>query len=224
MTITLSLPLLSWLADRWEGFWERYHAAEEGYVFHLELDEDTLRRYRFLYLAYLRENPNRYGTGNLVDVPEFGPLLERKPRAELCGFTCYVIARLAQPRDRFDFQRYAVDYRLLEELLALRPWANEEDICRIGEALYFMSPFGYDGVIYWPLSAFLESVSASFGGRSPNPRLARVLEMMADELRMAFAFGYAAEVAHCQRLLQGLLWPAAEREIPVRERRELAVA
>lgn len=224
MTITLSLPILSWLADRWEGFWERFHSDQEGYVFNLDLDEDSLRRFRFLYLAYLRHNPNRYGTGSLTDVSEFGPLLELKPRAELCGFTCYVIARLAQPRERFDFQRYAVDHRLLEELLALRPWANEEDLCRIGEALYFMSPFGYNGVIYWPLSAYLGGVMASYGGRQPCPRLARVLGMMADELRMEFAFGYAAEVAHCQLLLQGLLWPAAEPEIVRCAELQLAVA
>ncbi len=224
MTITISLPVFSWLADRWEAFWERYHAADEGYVFDLELDEDTLRRYRFLYLAYLQHNPNRYGSGKLSDVPAFGPLLDIKPRAELCGFTCYVIARLAQPRDRFDFQRYAVDYGLLEQLLALRPWANEDDMCRIGEALYFMSPFGYHGAIYWPLATFLESVVASYGGRQPTPRLAQVLNMMADELRMAFAFGYATEVAHCQLLLQGLLWPAAECELVYHSNSHLAVA
>lgn len=212
MTITITSPVLSWLAERWDGFWERLHPEPEGYVFNLDLDEDTLRRFRFLYLAYLRRNPNRYAGTALAGIPEFGPLLEDTPRAELCGLTCYVIARLAQPRERFDFQRYAVDFRLLEELLALRPWSNEQDICRIGEALYFMSPNGYNGVVYWPLTAFLTAVNASHGGQPVTARLGRVLDMMADELRMEFAFGYAAEVAHCQLLLQGLLWPAVGEE------------
>ena len=215
MTITITSPFVSWLAARWTSFWERLHAEPAGYVFELNLDEDTLRRFRFLYLAYLRRNTSRYAANDLAAIPEFQPLLEAMPRAELCAFTCYVIARLAQPRDRFDFQRYAVDSRLLEQLLALRPWANEADMCRIGEALYFMSPAGYEGVIYWPLAAYLRSVNASFGGRAVGSRLARVLHMMDDELRMAFAFGYAAEVAHCQLMLQGLLWPAPVAEAPV---------
>lgn len=208
MTITITSPLTSWLAERWNNFWERLHAPE-GYEFRLDLDEDTLRRFRFLYLAYLRRNPNRYTAGDLNAIPEFGPLLQAMPRAELNAFTCYVIARLAQPRDRFDFQRYAVDHRLLEQLLELRPWADEGGMRRIGEALFFMSPFGYEGILYWPLTAFLNAVNASYGGRSACPAVARVLEMMDNELRQHFAFGYAAEVAHCQLLLQGLLWPVA---------------
>jgi hypothetical protein len=213
MTITLSIPLFTRLADWFEGIWSDWHAEPEGYIFNLELDEDTLRRFRFLYLAYLRRNPHRYAGGRLSDIPEFATLLEVMPRAELCGFACYVIARLAQPRDRFDFQRYAVDHRLLEQLLELRPWANEAEMCKVGEAMYFMSPFGYEGVLYWPLSAYLSAVSASYGGRPICARLEKVLDMMAEELRMEFAFGYAAEVAHCQLMLQGLLWPAAVGEV-----------
>jgi len=139
MTITITSPLTTWLAERWSALWTQLHEPE-GYAFRLDLDEDTLRRFRFLYLAYLRRNPHRYAGGDLTDIPEFGPVLQSMPRAELGAFTCYVIARLAQPRDRFDFQRYAVDHRLLEQLLLLRPWADEEGMLRIGEALFFMSP------------------------------------------------------------------------------------
>lgn len=218
MTITITSPFTTWLAERWTAFWASYHEPE-GYAFRLDLEEDTLRYFRFLYLAYLRRNPHRYTGGGLTDIPEFGLLLNDRPREELNAFTCYVIARLAQPRDRFDFQRYAVDHRLLEQLLLLRPWANEDGILRIGEALFFMSPFGYEGVLYWPLTAYLRAVNASYGGRPVGAGVGRVLDMMAGELRQYFAFGYATEVVDCQLLLQGLLRPVPgeEKETLVRD-------
>lgn len=223
MTITVTSPLTTWLFERFTAFWEHFHAPE-GYVFRLEVDEDTIRRFRFLYLAYLRRNPNRYRTGALTEIPEFGPLLEAMPRAELCEFTLYVVARLAEPRDRFDYQRYAVDYRLLEQLLALRPWADEHGMRRIAEALFFLSPFGYAGVLYWPLGTYLGAVIASCGGRSAPDSMHRILELIDDELRRHFSLGFTAEVAHCQLLLQGLLWPVAGGLGKLRGRRKLAVA
>lgn len=228
MMITFSLPLLSSLIDRWEAFWNRLHEAEE-YTFRLELEADALRHCRFLYLAYLRQNPHRYGAGRLREVPEFVPLLAGHHPGQVRDLTRYVLACMAAPRDRFDFQRYAVEHRLLRGLLELHPWEDAAELCRIGEALFFLSPAGYHGLIYWPLAAYLEGVLAYGESQPLPPRLLSVLDLMAAELRTEFSLGYAHEVAHCQHLLQGIRWsvlmpghPAAEPRMWATQRRAVS--
>lgn len=188
---------------------QRLRGRERGYVFQLDVDEDSLQLYRYFFLSYLRRFPHRYSNGQLTDVPEFNQALQLLPRTELNGFTRYVISRLAQTQDRFDFQFYAVASSLLQQLLSRRPWANTEEMLRVGEDLYFLSPFGYEGLIYWPVGEYLRSVNASYGGRAATAEVAEVLRLMNDELRRYFSFGYAAEVAHCQYLLHSLLNPVA---------------
>jgi len=189
---------------------QRLRGRERGYVFQLDVDEDSLQLYRYFFLSYLRRFPHRYSNGQLTDVPEFEQALQLLPRTELNGFTRYVISRLAQEQDRFDFQYYAVVSSLLRQLLGRRPWANEEEMLRVGEDLYFLSPFGYEGLIYWPVGEYLQSVNASYGGRAATHEVAVVLRLMNDELRRYFSFGYAVDVARCQYLLHGLLYPSAE--------------
>ncbi len=189
---------------------QRLRGKEQGYVFQLDVEEDSLQLYRYFFLSYLRRFPHRYSNGELTDVPEFNQALQLLPRTELNGFTRYVISRLAQEQDRFDFQFYAVVSSLLQQLLGRRPWANEEEMLRVGEDLYFLSPFGYDGLIYWPVGEYLQSVNASYGGRAATVEVAEVLRLMNDELRRFFSFGYAADVARCQYLLHGLLHSSAE--------------
>lgn len=191
---------------------QRLRGRERGYVFQLEVDEDSLQLYRYFFLSYLRRFPHRYSNGLLTDVPEFDQALQLLPRTELNGFTRYVISRLAQEQDRFDFQFYAVVSSLLRQLLGCRPWANEEEMLRVGEDLYFLSPFGYEGLIYWPVGEYLQSVNASYGGRAASDEVAEVLRLMNDELRRYFSFGYAADIARCQYLLHGLLHPVSRSE------------
>ncbi len=191
---------------------QRLRGKERGYVFQLDVEEDSLQLYRYFFLSYLRRFPHRYSNGELTDVPEFEQALQLLPRTELNGFTRYVISRLAQEQDRFDFQFYAVVSSLLRQLLSRRPWANEEEMLRVGEDLYFLSPFGYEGLIYWPVGEYLQSVNASYGGRPATAEVEEVLRLMNDELRRFFSFGYAADVARSQYLLHGLLHPVSREE------------
>lgn len=180
-------------------------SSEVCYVFHVNADEVGLRLYDRLLQAYLNRYPNRFTNGRVDEVPELVLALTELPGTELELFTMYVIGQLNQPRDRADFQYYHLVSDLLRQLLEHRPWGNEAGLRRIGEALYFTSPHGFDGVVYWPLAAYLRSVRASYGGRSLPEVTRTVLDMMAGELRGYFAFGYTTEVADCRELLTELL-------------------
>ena len=183
-------------------------SGETYYVFHVNADEVGLRLYDRLLQAYLSRFPHRFTNGRVDEVPELVLALTELPGTELELFTMYVIGQLNQSRDRADFQYYHLVSDLLRQLLEHRPWGNEAGLRRIGEALYFTSPHGFEGVVYWPLAAYLRSVRASYGGR-PLPEATRsVLEMMAGELRGYFAFGYTTEVATCRALLTELMGEA----------------
>lgn len=199
---------LGYQADRLWAFARRLTGQGAGdeicYIFHINADEVGLRLYDRLLQAYLDRFPHRFTSGRVDEVPELVLALTELPGTELELFTMYVIGQLNQSRDRVDFQYYHLVSDLLRQLLEHRPWGNEAGLRRIGEALYFTSPHGFDGVVYWPLAAYLRSVRASYGGR-PLPEATRtVLEMMAGELRGYFAFGYTTEVATCRALLTEL--------------------
>lgn len=182
------------------AFW-RARPQEAGYVFHIDADEVGFRLYDRLFQAYLSRFPHRFSSGRVEDVPELVLALKHLPRTELENLTLYVIGQLNQERERFDFQFYTLVSDLLAQLLTHRPWGNEDGLRRIGEALFFTSPHGFEGVIYWPLVAYLRAVRASFGGRKPDGQVRQILELMEDELRGYFAFGYHHEVAEARELL-----------------------
>lgn len=186
------------------AFWSDY-TRDPGYVFYIDADEVGFRLYDRLFQAYLDRFPHRFASGRVEEVPELVLALTHLPRTELENLTLYIIGQLNRERDRFDFQFYTMVSGLLRQLLAYRPWANEAGLRRIGEALYFTSPQGYEGVVYWPLVAYLSSVRASYGGRAPEGQVRQVLEMMADELRGFFVFGYNREVGEARELLGELL-------------------
>lgn len=186
------------------AFWAR-PSLDRGYVFYIDADEVGFRLYDRLFQAYLDRFPHRFASGRLEDVPELALALKHLPRMELENLTLYIIGQLNRERDRFDFQFYTLVSDLLRQLLAYRPWANEAGLRRIGEALYFTSPQGYEGVVYWPLVAYLRAVKASYGGRQPEGQAHQVLELMAEELRGYFVFGYSREVGEARDLLSQLL-------------------
>lgn len=180
-------------------------SLDKGYVFYIDADEVGFRLYDRLFQAYLDRYPHRFASGRLEEVPELVLALTHLPRTELENLTLYVISQLNRERDRFDFQFYTLVSDLLRQLLAYRPWANEAGLRRIGEALYFTSPQGYEGVVYWPLVAYLRAVKASYGGRPPEGQVFQVLELMAEELRGFFVFGYSREVGEAREILGELL-------------------
>ncbi|WP_026232404.1 hypothetical protein [Neolewinella persica] len=184
-------------------FWRP--SREAGYVFYIDADEVGFRLYDRLFQAYLDRFPHRFAGGRIEDVPELVLALTHLPRTELENLTLYIISQLNRERDRVDFQFYTMVSDLLRQLLAYRPWANEDGLRRIGEAFYFTSPQGYDGVVYWPLVAYLRSVRASYGGRPPEGQVRQVLELMAEELRGFFVFGYSREVGEARDVLGELL-------------------
>lgn len=190
---------------------------EEGYVFRIDSDAVGMRLYQRLFSAYLGRFNNRFTSCRVEDVPELALALEHLPRTEIHNFTMFVIWQLSQGRSRFDFHFYEVVSDLLRQLLTRRPYANETDILRVGEALYFLSPNGYDGVLYWPLSAYLSSIRTSHGGRRPADSLCSVLDMITEELQDHFTFGYAAEVADCQGLIREML-EGETSPVPTRRR------
>jgi hypothetical protein len=193
-----------------------WRQAEVGYTFCIHTDAVGMRLYHRLFSAYLGRFNNRFTSCRMEAVPELALALEHLPRTEIHNFTMFVIGQLSQSRDRFDFDFYEVVSDLLRQLLERRPYANEADVLRIGEALFFLSPNGYDGILYWPLSAYLRSVRASYGGRRPAENLCEILEVMAAELCEHFTFGYAAEVGRCQALIGELL---AGNTAPIRAQR-----
>jgi len=176
-----------------------------GYAFSINTDAVGIRLYHRLFSAYLGRFNNRFTSCRVEDVPELALALDHLPRTEIHNFTMFVIGQLSQERDRFDFDFYEVASDLLRQLLERRPYANATDVLRTGEALFFLSPNGYDGILYWPLSTYLRSVRASYGGRRPAESLCEILEVMAAELSDHFTFGYAAEVGSCQALIGELL-------------------
>ncbi len=200
---------LGYQTDRLMAFARRLTGLDTGeqicYVFNVNADEVGLRLYDRLLQAYLNRFPHRFTNGRVDEVPELVLALTELPGTELELFTMYVIGQLNQSRDRADFQYYHLVSDLLRQLLEHRPWGNEAGLRRIGEALYFTSPHGFDGVVYWPLAAYLRSVRASYGGRPLPEATLTVLDMMAGELRGYFAFGYTTEVATCRTLLTELL-------------------
>ena len=206
-----SLAFAAFMARRIERLTERVHRLTSwrfrrvAYVFRIDADAVGMRLYQRLFSVYLERFNSRFTSCRVEDVPDLAFALEHLPRTEIHNFTMFVIGQLSQGRSRFDFHFYEVVTDLLRQLLMRRPYANETDILRLGEALFFLSPNGYDGILYWPLSAYLRSVRASYGGRRPSDALCRVLEAMANELSDHFTFGYAAEVADCQALIRELL-------------------
>jgi hypothetical protein len=176
-------------------------------TFSLEVTEDELLLYRSLYLTYLRRFPNRYSAPAVERCPEVYAAVHQLSRKQLEDFTIYVMAQMQAARARFDYQYYAVAYSLLAGLLKRRPWAARPGMLRIGEALFFTSPFGFDGVIYWPVAEYLRAVLASHGGQPISPDLRSVLEMIQVEIRQYFAFGFTDEVSEVQRCLGELLHP-----------------
>jgi len=200
---------LSYQADRLVAAARRLLGHSDGanyhYVFYFDADEVGLRLYDRLLQAYLGRYPHRFTNGRIEEVPELVLALTELPGTELELFTMYVIGQLNQPRQRADFQYYRLVSDLLRQLLEHRPWDNEAGLRRIGEALYFTSPHGFDGIVYWPLEAYLRSVRASYGGRGLPAATRTLLEMMAGELRGYFAFGYTTEVATSRDLLTEML-------------------
>ncbi|TXF88170.1 hypothetical protein FUA23_16140 [Neolewinella aurantiaca] len=192
---------LSRRVDRFT-FWRQ---PQVGYTFAINTDAVGLRLCHRLFSAYTGRFNSRFTRCRIEDVPELALALEHLPRTEIHNFTMFVIGQLSQERDRFDFDFYEVVSDLLRQLLERRPYANETDILRMGEALFFLSPNGYDGILYWPLSAYLRSVRASYGGRRPAESLCEILEVMTAELSDHFTFGYAAEARCCQALITELL-------------------
>jgi hypothetical protein len=205
------MAFASFMARRVDRLTERiqrltsWRLPEASYVFHIHSDAVGMRLYQQLFSAYLGRFNNRFTSCRVEDVPELALALDHLPRTEIHNFTMFVVGQLSQERARFDFHFYEVVSDLLRQLLDRRPYANETDVLCMGEALYFLSPNGYDGVLYWPLSAYLRSVRASYGGRRPSEELCEVFEMMSAELRDHFTFGYAAEVSNCQGTIRGLL-------------------
>lgn len=107
-------------------------------------------------------------------------------------------------------------YTLLAGLLKRRPWAARTGMLRVGEALFFTLPFGFDGVIYWPIAEYLRAVSASHGGQPVSPELRSVLEMMPVKIRRFFADGFTDEVTAVQLYLGERLHPVClyDRYLP----------
>lgn len=206
-----SVAFADFLARRIDRLSERvnrltsWRRPDTGYTLTVPADAVGMRLYHRLFTAYLGRFTNRFTSCRLEDVPELALALEHLPRTEIHNFTLFVIGQLSQERHRFDFDFYEVATDLLRQLLERRPYANQEDVLRIGEALYFLSPYGYHGIPYWPLAAYLRSVRAAYGGRRPAENLCDLLVIMAEELCGQFAFGYAAEVTECQLLIDELL-------------------
>ncbi len=207
----LSVAFAAFWARRIDRLSERvdrltsWRSPQAGYTFFIDTDAVGMRLYQHLFSVYLGRFNSRFTSCRVEDVPELALALKHLPRTEIHNFTMFVIGQLCQERDRFEFDFYGVVSDLLRQLLEHRPYANATDILRIGEALYFLSPNGYQGILYWPLSAYLRSVRASYGGRRPAEGLCRILEVMAAELYDHFTFGYAAEVGDCQGLISELL-------------------
>ncbi|MTB51196.1 hypothetical protein [Lewinella sp. W8] len=193
-------------------FVQRLGVEEGEYAFTMEVTEDELLLYRTLYQTYLRRFPNRYTAPSLARCPEVDAATQQLERRQLEDFTVYVVAQMQAERERFDYQYYAVAYSLLAGLLQRRPWAARPGMLRVGEALFFTSPFGFDGVIYWPIADYLRAVLASHGGQPVSPDLRAILEMMQVEIRRYFAYGFTDDVTEAQRCLGELLHPVCLRE------------
>lgn len=219
-----SVAFSAFMARRIERLSERidrltsWRYSQAGYTFSINTDAVGLRLYQRLFSAYIGRFNNRFTSCRIEDVPELALALEHLPRTEIHNFMMFVIGQLSQERDRFDFDFYEVVSDLLQQLLERRPYANEADVLRAGEALFFLSPNGYDGILYWPLSAYLRSVRASYGGRRPAESLCEILEVMTAELSDQFTFGYASEAGQCQaligELLEGNTAPIRSQQLP----------
>ena len=183
-----------------------------GYRFELNATEEQLARFRYVYGAHLAANPHRYVRRPLERQPEANFLLDTMPSTELCQFALYLIAALSREAARPDVQYYHVVSDLLRQVLAREPWADDADLESLLAAVYFLSPAGYEGVLYWPLTTLLRAALTSRNGRTVTPGLRNVLTMIDDELRQFFGFGYGTEVQRCQALLYGLLYPVGEGE------------
>ena len=182
-----------------------WRSGAPGYVFTIDTDPGGLRLYADLLARYRRYPGTRFGTVAVADIPGLALALRELPRTEVHNFTLFVLHQMTVAPAGPDPGAYKQLSALLRQLLDRRPWASETQLQRLTEALYFLSPAGHDGVVYWPLTTFLRSVRAGYGGRRPSAGVARVLDLMLGELRNFFHSGYTAEATRCQDLLLDIL-------------------